>query len=241
MSEDFFTLSDTWWFSNKLVEYILQILLQQSKHVEGFCIGANLLFLEPCKTKFYKQFRKNYVLFPLLDDMHFVLFILDLKEKIICYIDPKGETQVDFKRYAANFELFLNEYNSKFNSIGDISQWKIKKMEHCIQNDSVNCGPYVVRYCELFITKGEIHFEEFDPYRYRIHLKKMILTTSEKSMVDFCLRCGQHSNQTKREITWIECGNCERWLYSTDCARVNIADYPKGVPYNCPLCLKILA
>ncbi len=236
MAKDFSCLFDTNWLSNTFVDFALHVLLRQSKHVEGHCVNSDVVFLSPAKTKFYKRFQNNYVLLPLLEDKHFVLFILDLKEKVLSYIDPDGENQKKFQRYMDNFKLFLINYNTQFKSIGDYTEWKVKKFEHCYQTDSVNCGVYVVRFCELYITKGEIHYEELDPYRYRTHLKNMILALSDPGMVDVCLRCGQNNNQTKVGCPWNECDTCERWLYSTTCAEVDIDDYPDGVIYKCPLC-----
>lgn len=235
-SEDFSCLFDAKWLSNTLIEYLLQVMLRESKNIEGSCIRAGLLFLDPSSDKFYKRFLKNYVLLPLWSSNHFVLFILDLKEKLIAYIDPKGESNEDFRKYMANFKLFLVKYNSKFPSIGTINEWRVKQFEHSFQADSVNCGVYVVRFCELFIIKEDIFIEEFDPYRYRKELKNMILATSEPNMVDYCLLCGQNNEQTLEECDWIQCDICERWLHSLSCAKVNNKDYPQGVLYKCPLC-----
>lgn len=237
-AEDYECLSDGKWFSNTLLEYILQVLVLRSKNVEGSCINSSNVFLEHPNAVRFVQFKKRFVLFPLIDAHYFVLFILDLHQKLIAFLDPMGEKQQDFTKYVKNVGDFLDQYNSKFSSIACIDEWRVKKYDHNIQNDSVNCGPYVVRFCELFISKGEITLEEFNPNKYRTELQKMILRTSNPDMNDACLICGRNERQTEIGSDWIQCFVCDRWLHcSAPCANVITEDYQNDDElYRCRLC-----
>lgn len=234
-SEDFQYLSGTQWFSSMLIEYLLKLLLVGSKNVEGTCIRSNLLFTDPSQD-LHKPFQKPFVLLPLHDVNHFVLFILDLNNRTISYIDSMGEKIEDFKRYMNNFRIFLAKYNGKFASIGDASQWRVKQYSHNIQTDHYNCGAYVTRFCHSFIQKGSIGYENFNPDQYRTVLQKMILEASDVKMEDHCLLCGISDHKTKANTDWIQCGVCERWLHSLACAEVDINDYTEDEPYQCRLC-----
>lgn len=96
----------------------------------------------------------------------------------------------------------------------------------------------MIRFCEAFISVGHITVEEFNPYKYRAALQKLILETSNPGMTDTCLACGRNESQSDIGSDWIQCCMCERWLHSSSlCANVNIQKYSnEDQLYRCKLC-----
>lgn len=71
--------------------------LTGSQNIEGSCIFANHLFTDPSQD-LRQPFRKPFVLLPLQDVNHFILFVLDLNDRTISYLDPMEEQIKYFKK-----------------------------------------------------------------------------------------------------------------------------------------------
>lgn len=74
------------------------------------------------------------------------------------------------------------------------------------QNDTYNCGIYVIYYLDCII-----HDKPFDtilkPAEYRITVAKALLISS-RCMKDICQYC--FSN---REMSLVMCNTCRRWVH----------------------------
>lgn len=103
------------------------------------------------------------------------------------------------------------------------------------QTDVFNCGVFVTYYAITIMN--ELKFDsEFDPNKYRIELKKLLLENSG-DMTNICLYCSKHEDKHKgKYVEWVSCNKCCRWI-AINCIAENyrLDDYINN-DFYCILC-----
>lgn len=183
----------------------------------------------------------NYILLPVNSHgNHWLLAVLDLKHHDIYILDPG---------YSSQDQFICQKLNNFFQQRNDLTEWTLQPSLPFLpkQQDSHNCGVYVLFYIYIFSRFRKIstvanYFENtssFDPEQFRKSLQYVILMASE-DVSEICQVCG-----IDREGSFIKCDNCRRWVHFDMCARstgllTNVISFEeasnKHFRFNCNLC-----
>lgn len=132
------------------------------------------------------------------------------------------------KKYFKQFLKFVNEYNKYIPKTIEIKGWTTGHVKHINQNDSNNCGVYIIYFFQQ-IVKGRSLLENEDPQKYRNYLMRLFLEKSD-CMADFCIVCGN----TKYRKPTVYCKMCSRVAH-IDKSCENQKNYVDEI---CSFCMK---
>lgn len=125
-------------------------------------------------------------------------------------IDPLGNESFIRYTYLEKIQKFL-----KMAKIGDINSLNI--IPHIKQQDSYNCGVYVIYFFYKMIIKEPLT-DPIDIDKYRFFLKKMLLNNSS-NMTKKCLFCGRTIKESDTDI--FKCRLCKRYIHNNCLLNVN--------------------
>ena len=177
-SIDLKALNGNGWLSDNIMYGYLHIICPE-KWVVLNAIETNYIFIEPEKRNSYEK-AINYKLFDEisnnLKNKNTVVVLLNIKNhwkflmislsdsgatRDILYIDPlgnelegTGEPTSEMQNYCKNWVQFFNSNNEY--------EYIINSFEHVNQNDTVNCGIFVLFFIEN-VTLGMTNWTDFSP------------------------------------------------------------------------------
>lgn len=157
----------------------------------------------------------NFILLPLnVNYNHWVLLILDVKNKIIFYLDSancsiKHESKM-IKKFLPFLSKAFSNADDKFTKKVENVKWSIGHFDIYRQNDAINCGVYLLENARQFIENLTVSkilpHNSFSPNEFRGEIAKMILQKSNK-LEPFCVLC--HVRHTGGP--WVKCFTCDRF------------------------------
>jgi len=168
-------------------------------------------------------FTTKFTFFPILNNNHFTLIIVNIIDKLIYYYDPFGQNDEEIIRKFHQFVAAWNVATKDDFNIGNVITLSIEPK----QKDQYNCGIFIIHVMRMF-DKGDKFDPTFNPDEYREYLKLEVLQNSE-NMYNCCLYCVNENKDTN----WVQCENCMRWVHVFCCKRE--CDWDKTM-YVCELC-----
>ena len=110
----------------------------------------------------------------LINNNHWIAFIVNLKKHVFYFIDPMG----DDDDLMENRLLAWSEYYSKRADAENIS-WQLNKVNHPIQQDSFSCGQLICIFIEQIVQNGSIVFNLLDLGKHREQIVDLIVVNSD--------------------------------------------------------------
>uniref|UniRef100_A0A1B6KCX7 Ubiquitin-like protease family profile domain-containing protein n=1 Tax=Graphocephala atropunctata TaxID=36148 RepID=A0A1B6KCX7_9HEMI len=156
-----------------------------------------------------------------INQSHWVLVYVKIKEKQFSYIDPMYDlTQCNSPHIKAmttrtfdNLLVFLSSQTNEH--IEDLKEgWTVVQHDHPVQKDAYNCGVFVMYFMEQLMNNDKIALT-FAPDKHRIDLYRELLMHSE-NMSHVCLPCGRSFTTfipLDKECESVECSACLRWFH----------------------------
>lgn len=241
------------WITDHCLDCVSFIFLKSCSNIYYIdTTSCQILFSDNVHVKFKPYVKPlddiKFIIIPLfVNNNHWTLVILDLETQSIYHLDP-GHSGVT--------ESFVFQKIKKFFTTRDrihktdklnIRKWKMIQLHgYPKQNDSINCGIYVLYYILVLSKTNKIESltettftENFDPETFRMSLQSILLLCSE-NMSDTCLVCGSNEN-----ADYVKCSSCKRWVHFNPCVKF-VSDENKHFTFedmknknfifNCHLC-----
>lgn len=152
--------NDKVWLSTTSIELMSAIIWNNSKlKLETSVLSpkvGNVIFCQnntkPMNNEFYELLpnQKCWIIPFNIRNMHWVLAFVNFELGIFGYLDPLSNCRLDILKYKDKFEQFYKHIypNSK--------ELKIHKFDYEKQQDSYNCGIYVLLYIECILNKKQL-------------------------------------------------------------------------------------
>lgn len=117
---------------------------------------------------------------------HFCLALADVKNKKFKFLNPFGSSLLETNNYLSKFLIFASNYYNKNNKNHiNTSNWTVEVMQHDKQDDTFNCGVYIIYFFQNVIMSIPLN-KEVNINAYRRGLKKIIIESSD-NMSDKCI------------------------------------------------------
>ncbi|KAK5649972.1 hypothetical protein RI129_001001 [Pyrocoelia pectoralis] len=144
---------------------------------------------------------------------HWIVLIVDIiNSKFIIYDSGKTTNTSAANTYRKHLSLYLKDINRKYG--GDnfycIDNFSTEIISFPCQTDGYNCGIFAINFM-LHALEGT-KLEQFAPNDFRNYLQTWLLSTSD-CMRNTCLICGLGEDANGRELSWIQCSSCLRWIH----------------------------
>lgn len=106
------------------------------------------------------------------------------------------------------------------------SEWTMNYQKHIKQNDTHNCGVYIVYFFRQICANDSLE-KHVDPNQFRIELSTLLLVNSD-DIKNRCIYCGRsHPNEYI-----LTCASCGRFAHERNgCA--NADEFRHGICYLC--------
>jgi hypothetical protein len=161
------------------------------------------------------QYKHNSILIiSFVENSHWVLVLAYMEKQEIQILDsiPEIQTKEGLQhttnktdKILNNFKIFINLMQQKF----------VKKNCIAYQEDSYNCGIFVIMYFDSYVgRKTKRQLKDFDADACRTMYANEILENSIQ-MKNACLLCGFDS--PRRVSNMIMCSSCRRWICYDTC------------------------
>ncbi|XP_065660409.1 uncharacterized protein LOC136084248 [Hydra vulgaris] len=133
------------------------------------------------------------------------------------HVNPLGELDTNVK----NEEIKWNSYLKQRYEV--LEKFKILKLPHALQDDSISCGVFCIKFAENFINEEGLlqsfSLKELDKYRKEVVHFLLDKGGQEHWNKTVCRICGQpegpKKNKNQRIDKWIKCDICKpvRWFH----------------------------
>lgn len=184
--EDFDSLTANKWLNNLVIDVLLAIYNydHQNKNQIIPCVTSTSLLNDGCNSSF--QIKKDALVMPInINQNHWSILFINFKKKTVTYINPFSTSKQEALVYKEKFLNMLGSYNILNNTSYDTHDWKVDMVEHLMQNDSCNCGVFIIYFFKQYSDNNSLADSE-DMNNYRYHLKEMIIERSS-NMQGLCL------------------------------------------------------
>lgn len=238
--EDYKTLYNNKWLTNFIIDYCSHLLILESSKQDRvayiFCEVSTIL-LNGCKKvldyffinlKKIMENKKEFFLPVNKDQAHWALVYVNSSDGAFYYLSSSDKDD-DCSFY---FQNFVDCYGRIFSE--DDVNWSMKTIKYPCQNDSFNCGIYVLHYMKEILGDNKIIINDLNPNEFR---KKLDCINKSLDVLNRCLVCGQ--GESRNEQHWICCDTCLRWSYlkCTDHKNKKLQEIQKeGFNFDCDLC-----
>lgn len=163
--------------SDGLIEFVFKIYEKKSSEMGKsiqFEVSRTHLLCFPNKNNVrLPKIEKNIVIAGLLRGGHYTLFIIDKVNKTFSYLDPMKNNVLSTKTHFNSFQDFILRHNTAYPGITlpSSEQWTVKYYEHALQQDSFNCGVFIIHFAKDFMEKRTISAESFCPVSFREYIQ----------------------------------------------------------------------
>lgn len=139
---------------------------------------------------------------------HFCLVLVDTKNKNLLFLNPYRNSIEETTLYLDKFLIYLRRYNETKPALHRIDTvgWSPKLISYDLQNDSFNCGVYIIYYFEN-IVNGRKLLNNVSMNDYRKYLQQKLIENSDDITND-CIYCG-HS-VSNHLLATLQCHTCKR-------------------------------
>lgn len=246
-SESYNTLTNNSWVENFLIDTYLDLKYSTSDvQIQPFAFGS-LLFLGNLSDLEIEAMAKNVVLhksiiiFPIFDNNHFFVIIINCTEKTFIIADSSKEpnkfknTYINkYNNMYNNFEMFLCFYNSE-NDINFKVDYAKDFFAKCNkQNDKFSCAIFMLIHIDQYISNKMITVDEKINLRdKRLECQSLLLRKSDP-MHDNCLLCGL---DVHLEGDSVRCSTCHRYIHGHELNISVIKTIDVKKKFFCPLCI----
>lgn len=200
------------WLDNFLIDYVFKIFESESKikfllsyEVTNIIYGHSVELYN--HTTFYM---------PIWHNNHWMATLIDVKNESMEFFDPQHQNS----RKALHF---FNKINNYFNTNYKINLKLNKNYTYVCQNDSYNCGVFIIYYALQLITNNSLNIP-MNIENFRKYIAYKIFSTSDLPAKN-CLYCGESAGDLK-------CETCSKMIHRICTVRT------EGINYKCDLCLK---
>lgn len=234
---DYLTLDPKEYLSSFIVDICFNLInkktyfqiISTEKSSFIFSDVSNLEYLID-KTKI----EKNNIIMPIANNQHYVLAVINIKDKTFNLIDPLGSSVFKTKKYLDKFIFFLNLVNQRHKQSFDVKNWNPVNIDHLLQDDSYNCGLYIIYFFQNICENKSLKtYKNMDVFRNEI--KSMLLEKSS-NIKDKCIYCNEDVKDN-----YFKCNMCLRFshtkcILSADEISNNIKPASKYKNNLCELC-----
>ncbi|XP_061172143.1 uncharacterized protein LOC133181613 [Saccostrea echinata] len=165
-------------------------------------------------------------------EIHWILLVIDQRNKSLLIIDPMGETKTTCQLI---FKLWINYLTQRGH---DAEGWKIDTIHHSKQQDSVSCGVYCMKFAEGIVLNTSLHLttQKDTVQEIRCNIMKTIINNQDEDTKNFCRRCFRHEppNSKVKRIKWVQCDGCAISWYHTVC--LNLKQVRESTFVLCDVC-----
>lgn len=207
--DDFVSLNGTSWLSSLVVDVSLR-LYNHNDVFQVISTERSTIIYNGDSSRLTKYFmdgtkvNKTKIAMPIIiNNNHFCLAVANFEDKTFIFLDPLGSTQYKTSIYFKKFRKFLHLHNITHNSNFAIDNWQHLAPDHIRQEDSYNCGLYVIYFFRC-IAKEENLLTYKDMRKYRSQIQKMLLTHSCE-VGNACMFCGRSAGNDV-----LTCTACKR-------------------------------
>ncbi|NXJ91985.1 SENP2 protease, partial [Corythaixoides concolor] len=181
--EDIHSLRNLHWLNDVVINFYMSLLMERSKK-EGYpAVHAFSTFFYPKLisggykavkrwTRNVDLFKQDLVLVPIHLRVHWVLVVIDIRNKIIKYLDSMAEN--GDKICETLFQYLQEESQERRNVELTFSEWTIHSMESYEipqQYNESDCGVFMCKYADYISQDKPLTFTQDDMPYFR---KKMV-------------------------------------------------------------------
>lgn len=224
-ADDFLTVLLEQDMISSAVEYCIIDIISKDCQFYAFP-ESNIIFSPYCRKNKIANLpkpKKSILIFHILFNHHHTLVIADFTKKSLfslnsLRIDEKEEAEQRFKQ----FLVFLKAKRIS------TDEWSFELPEHEYQDNKVDCGVFVIKHTEQYMSTKTFKFDVTT--NMRLNLARSILERSQ-SLIENCIACGNTANYDINK-----CNVCQRFVHKT-CVK-KIREYKKQYSDICQQCYK---
>lgn len=218
-----------------IIDIYLSIMLrkcgQKKKNILSEISSSIFAGNNYCANEVKRTIQKNeLVIMPInKGGTHWTVSIIDVTSKSFMYIDSIKSGQNEEMDGLMFFNIFIENLIPKRGQ----HAWQFKQLPHFFQNDSHNCGIFMLQFCKNYLNNQPLT-NVINCLAFR-KLVKGFLIENSNNVLNYCLYCGE---EKKNEVVEIKCGICNRWV-DERCA-VTMNHFQPNGSFTCELCSQFL-